>query len=120
LLRVKKLTLQEIAKVISASFWSTIEEKSEQEKAQETFLRKAFPSLLINGPFSIIFGFEGGIMALNDRLKLRSMVCAEKGDLAYVSSEECGIRVIESNPDKIYSPAGGQPIIYTLNEGGRS
>ena len=29
-------------------------------------------------------------MALNDRLKLRSMVVAEKGDRVYVASEECG------------------------------
>ena len=117
LLRVKKLTLEEVAKVISASFWSTINDKSEEEKRQEIFLRKAFPSLLINGPFSIIFGCEGGMMALNDRLKLRSMVCAEKGDLAFVSSEECGIRVIEPELDKIFAPAGGQPVIYTLREG---
>lgn len=117
LLRVKKLTLEEVAKVISASFWSTINDKSEEEKRQEIFLRKAFPSLLINGPFSIIFGFEGGMMALNDRLKLRSMVCAEKGDLAFVSSEECGIRVIEPELDNIFAPAGGQPVIYTLREG---
>ena len=103
--------------MISASFWSTIDDKSEDEKRQEIFLRKAFPSLLINGPFSIIFGFDGGLMALNDRLKLRSMVCAEKGDLAFVSSEECGIRVIEPELDSIFAPAGGQPVIYTLREG---
>lgn len=120
LLRVKKLTLQEVAKVISASFWSTIAEKSEEEQREETFLRKTFPSLLINGPFSIIFGYNGGIMALNDRLKLRSMVCAEKGDLAFISSEECGIRVIEPELDKIFSPVGGQPVIYTLKEGGKA
>lgn len=118
LLRVKKLTLPEVAKVISASFWSTIAEKSEEDRRQETFLRKAFPSLLVTGPFSIIFGFTGGLMTLNDRLKLRSMVCAEKGDLAYVSSEECGIRVIEPDVDRIFAPAGGQPVIYTLHEGG--
>ncbi len=117
LLRVKKLTLEEVAKVISASFWSTIEEKSEEERRQEVFLRKAFPSLLITGPFSIIFGFTGGLMALNDRLKLRSMVCAEKGDFAFVSSEECGIRVIEPELDSIFAPAGGQPVIYTLRKG---
>ena len=116
LIRVKKLTLEEVAKVISASFWSTIADKSEEDRRVETFLRKAFPSLLITGPFSIIFGFTGGIMALNDRLKLRSMVCAEKGDLAFISSEECGIRVIQPEVDKIFSPAGGQPVIYTLRE----
>ena len=30
------------------------------------------------------------IVSLNDRLKLRSMVVAEKGDMFYVASEECG------------------------------
>ena len=44
-----------------------------------TYLRTVFPSLLITGPFSIVLGFNGGLMALNDRLKLRSMVTAEKG-----------------------------------------
>jgi glutamate synthase domain-containing protein 1 len=57
-------------------------------------------------------------MALNDRLKLRSMVCAEKGDKAYIASEECAIRVIEPELDKIYSPAGGEAVIYTLKEQG--
>ncbi len=118
LLRVKKLTLPEVAKVIAASFWSTIDDKPEEEKREETFLRKAFAPLLITGPFSIIFGFNGGLMALNDRLKLRSMVCAEKGDLAIISSEECGIRVIEPEVDRIFSPAGGEPVIYTLRDGG--
>ncbi len=117
LLRVKHLTLEEVAKVISASFWTTINDKSEEDRRQEIFLRKAFPSLLINGPFSIIFGFSGGLMALNDRLKLRSMVCAEKGSLAFVSSEECGIRVIQPELDNIFAPAGGQPVIFTLREG---
>ena len=117
LLRQKKLTLEEVAQVISASFWSTIAEKSPEQQAQETFLRRAFPGLLICGPFSIIFGFNGGLMALNDRLKLRSMVCAEKGDLAYIASEECAIRVIQPELDKIFSPAGGQPVIYRLNGG---
>lgn len=117
LLRVKKLTLEEVAKVISASFWSTIDCKSEEDRKQEIFLRKAFSSLLITGPFSIIFGFDGGMMALNDRLKLRSMVCAEKGSLAFVSSEECGIRVISPEVDRIFAPAGGQPVIYRLGGG---
>ncbi len=117
LIRVKKLTLREVAQVISASFWSTIEEKSEEDRRRETFLRKAFPSLLITGPFSIVFGFNGGIMALNDRLKLRSMVCAEKGDTAFVASEECGIRVIEPELDRVFAPSGGEPVIYTLKEG---
>ena len=56
-------------------------------------------------------------MALNDRLKLRSMVVGEKADRVYVASEECAIRVIEPELDKIWSPKGGEPVIVTLNEG---
>ena len=60
------------------------------ERQQLTYLRKLFPSLLITGPFSIVLGFDGGLMALNDRLKLRSMVVGEKDDRVYIASEECG------------------------------
>jgi glutamate synthase domain-containing protein 1 len=118
LLRKKGLTLKEAAKVVAASFWTTISTKKKEDREQEELLRRMFPELLITGPFSIILGFTGGLMALNDRLKLRSMVCAEKGDKAYMASEECAIRVIEPELDKIYSPAGGEAIIYTLKEQG--
>lgn len=119
LLRRKGLTLQEAAKVVAASFWSTIDTKKKEDREQEMLLRRMFPELLVTGPFSIILGFHGGLMALNDRLKLRSMVVAEKGDKAYMASEECAIRVIEPNVDKIYSPAGGEAVIYTLKNGGQ-
>ena len=56
-------------------------------------------------------------MALNDRLKLRSMVVGEKDDMVYIASEECAIRVIEPELDKIWSPRGGEPVIVTLEEG---
>ena len=59
------------------------------------------------------------MMALNDRLKLRSMVIGEKDDMVYVGSEECSIRVIEPNLDRIWSPKGGEPVIITLNGGAR-
>ena len=54
-------------------------------------------------------------MALNDRLKLRSMVAAEKDDMVYLASEECAIRAICPDVDRIWSPRGGEPIIVKLN-----
>jgi glutamate synthase domain-containing protein 1 len=57
------------------------------------------------------------MMALNDRLKLRSMVAAEKGDMGYVASEESAIRVLEPEPERVWAPAGGEPVIFTLNGG---
>jgi len=117
LLRKKGLTLEEMAHVIAAPFWSTIEKKPEEEREVLTYLRNTFSSLLITGPFSILLGFQGGIMALNDRLKLRSMVIGEKDDMVYIASEECAIRIVASELDKFWSPKGGEPAIFTLSSG---
>lgn len=115
LLRKQKLTLEECAEVIAAPFWSTIERMSKEDADRAKYLRNTFSSLLITGPFSIILGFEGGLMALNDRLKLRSMVIGEKDDRVYMASEECAVRVIEPELDKIWTPKGGEPVIVTLD-----
>lgn len=115
--RRQGLTLEETAAVIAAPFWSTIAAKPPEEKEKLTYLRNAFASLLITGPFSILLGFPGGMMALNDRLKLRSMVAAEKGNMFYVASEEAAICAIEPHPEKIWSPKGGEPVIVTLQGG---
>ncbi len=115
LLRKQKMTLREAAAVIAAPFWNTIEHMDEEEKALYTYLRTAFSNLLITGPFSILLGFSGGLMALNDRLKLRSMVVGEKGNMTYIASEECAIRIIEPELDSIRAPKGGEPVIVTLN-----
>lgn len=112
------LTYQEIASVIAAPFWSTIEKKDVTERERLEYLRNAFASLLITGPFSILVGFEGGMMALNDRLKLRSMVVGEKDETVYFASEECAIRVVEPELDRIWAPRGGEAVIVTLNDGG--
>ena len=117
LLRVQKLTLEEAANVVAAPFWSEIERKDEAEREKLTYLRTIFPSLLVTGPFSIVLGFNGGMMALNDRLKLRSMVVAEKGDTVYISSEEAAIRAMEPDAENVWAPAGGEPVIVRVKEG---
>ena len=103
---------------MAAPFWDTIENMSKKDKEKFKYLRNAFASLLITGPFSILVGFTGGMMALNDRLKLRSMVIGEKDNMYYVASEESAIRIIEPNLDRIWSPKGGEPVIFRV-EGGK-
>lgn len=118
LTRVQGLTLEETASVIAAPFWSTIAAKTDEEDRQKhLYLRTVFPSLLITGPFSIVLGFDGGLMALNDRLKLRSMVVGEKGDRVFIASEEAAIRTMEPDAENIYAPAGGEPVIVNIKEG---
>lgn len=117
LLRHQGLTLEEVANVIAAPFWSTIESRPQEERQRLTYLRNVFSGLLITGPFSILLGFTGGLMALNDRLKLRSMVVGEKGSTVYIASEECAIRCMEPNVDRIWAPRGGEPVIVRLKGG---
>ena len=117
LLRRQGLTLEETASVIAAPFWSTIEQAPPEQAEQLAYLRTVYPSLLVTGPFSIILGFRGGLMALNDRLKLRSMVTAEKGDCVFIASEEAAIRAMEPDAEHLYAPAGGEPVIVKVKEG---
>ena len=118
LTRRQGLTFDEAASVIAAPFWSTISGKADKyEREKLKYLRTVFPNLLITGPFSIVLGFTGGLMALNDRLKLRSMVVGEKGDKVFIGSEESAVRVMEPNLDKVYAPAGGEPVIVKVKEG---
>ncbi len=117
LLRRQKLTLEEAAEVVAAPFWSTIDNMYKEDRNRISYLRTIFPSLLITGPFSIILGFNGGLMALNDRLKLRSMVVGEKDDKVFIASEEAAIRAMEPNATNIWSPKGGEPVIVKVKEG---
>ena len=109
--RAKGLTFDEIAQVLAPPFWQAIEEMPPEKRECAAYLRSTFASLLVNGPFSIIVGFSGGLLALNDRLKLRSMVVGEKGDVVYFASEEAAIRVVEPEPDRVWAPKGGEPVI---------
>lgn len=116
LVRRQKLSMEEMASVIAAPFWTTIAAKDDAAREQSTLLRHLYSPLLMTGPFSILVGFDGGLMALNDRLKLRSMVVGEKGSRAYIASEECAIRVIEPELDRLWSPKGGEAVIFRTKE----
>ena len=118
LVRVQGLTLREAANVIAAPFWSTIEGQPDGEAQKRcAYLRTVFPSLLLTGPFSIVLGYTGGILALGDRLKLRSMVVGEKDDKVFIASEEAAIRAMEPDAENILAPAGGEPVIVQVKEG---
>ena len=117
LIRRQGLSLTETASVIAAPFWTTIERLPEKEREKLKYLRTTFSSLLVTGPFSIILGFDGGLMALNDRLKLRSMVVGEYKDKVFIASEEAAIRKMEINVENVYAPQGGEPIIVKVKEG---
>ncbi len=109
------LTLAEVANVVAAPFWSVIERKKPDERRRLSYLREAFSEFLITGPFSVLIGFDGGLAALGDRLKLRSTVVAEKGSRVYMASEECAVRAVCPDPARVFHPEGGELVMYTYN-----
>jgi len=56
-------------------------------------------------------------MALNDRLKLRSLVVGEKDDKVFIASEEAAIRRMEPDAENVCFPAGGEPVIVQIEDG---
>jgi len=114
LLRKHHLPLDVAITAMAAPFWSEIERMPDEKKELVKTIRAVYGSLLVNGPFSVILGSRNGIVALNDRLKLRSLVAATKGDFLYIASEESAIRRICKNPEKVWAPKGGEPVIGLL------
>ena len=85
------------------------------KKEYFTALRSIYNAGLVNGPFSVILGSSKGLLAINDRLKLRSLTAATKGTRAYFASEESAIRVVCPNPDKVWSVSGAEPVFIPLD-----
>jgi ribosomal protein L37E len=56
------------------------------------------------------------MVGLTDRIKLRPLVAAERGDVLFLSSEESAIKCVEPWLDAVWSPCGGEPVIGRLKE----
>ncbi|OGW14637.1 MAG: hypothetical protein A3G93_06020 [Nitrospinae bacterium RIFCSPLOWO2_12_FULL_45_22] len=118
LIRKHHLSIETACMALAAPFWKDIERLPEEEKMALKSLRMVYGSALVNGPFAILFAHSKGLVGLNDRIKLRPLVAAEKGPLLYMASEESAIREICSNPERVWSPRAGYPVIAWLEEEG--
>ncbi|MDD5111915.1 MAG: glutamine amidotransferase family protein [Candidatus Altiarchaeota archaeon] len=113
LARKHKFPLKYVAKVLTPPFWTQIGRMPKKEKEFYNAIRLTYGGALLNGPFSIIVGFEGGMMGLNDRIKLRPLVAGREKSRVYLSSEECSIKEIAPHADT-WHPKAGEPTIFTL------
>ena len=74
-------------------------------------LRAVYGPGMLNGPFAIVLGFNGGMVAMNDRIKLRPLVAARQGSKLMVASEESAIREVLDAPDQVWAPKAGEPVV---------
>ncbi|HEU6437955.1 MAG TPA: glutamine amidotransferase family protein [Nitratidesulfovibrio sp.] len=119
LIRKHGLTKREASWVFAPPFWDEVDRMPEAEREAFKALRMVYGSALLNGPFAILVTDSHGMMGLNDRVKLRPLVVAEKGDRVFMSSEESSIREVCRDLDRVWAPKAGQPVIVDyLPQGG--
>jgi glutamate synthase domain-containing protein 1 len=111
MLRRHKLPLELACRALASPLWSEIDRMPAEEQAVMRSLRAVYGPAMLNGPFAIVLGFNGGMVALNDRIKLRPLVAARKGTKVMVASEESAIRAVLPEPDHVWAPKAGEPVI---------
>ena len=116
LIRKQHLPFEMAAKILSAPFWDDIERMPEEEKNVYQSLRMVYGPALLNGPFGVIAANGHRMLGLTDRVKLRPLVAARQGDFLYVASEESAIREICPQPDRVWMPRAGEPVLGTLKK----
>lgn len=104
------LSVEQASLVMAPPLWDNIRRSRHGEALR---LRQIYGAAMINGPFGIVLSYSSGALILNDRNKLRPVVCAQDGATFYASSEEASIRLLSPQPECIWSPSGGEPLIVT-------
>jgi len=118
--RKQKIDIDILHLIMAPPLWEEIERMPHDAKELIKTLRILYGNALINGPFSIIVGSNDFMYALNDRIKLRPMVAARKGDLLFISSEEAAIKKVCPAPDNLWRPGGGEPVIGILKKNNKN
>jgi glutamate synthase domain-containing protein 1 len=116
LMRRHGLPIELAAKVFAPPLWGQIERAPREERALLTTLRQVYGSLLLNGPFSVIIARQGEMIGLTDRVRLRPLTAAVKGDVIYLSSEESAIRLVCPDVEEAWTPMGGEPVVGRLHD----
>jgi len=114
LVRKNGLPIDVACLALAPPFWQEIDRMDEGRQRLCRAIRMVYGSALLNGPFAILFAHNGGLVGLNDRIKLRPLVAATKNDTVYMASEESAIREICPDPDRVWAPKAGEPVIAEL------
>jgi glutamate synthase domain-containing protein 1 len=115
LMRRHGLPIEVAADILAAPLWSQIEREDEAKAAFHTTLRQVYGSLLLNGPFSVVIAHHGEMIGLTDRIRLRPLTAATRGNVLFLSSEESAIRLVCPQLDRAWIPMGGEPIVGSLD-----
>ncbi len=114
--RKNRLSYEQTFSALAPHFWKDIDRLDEEEKLKLTLLRSVYAGAALNGPFAFLYAFSGGLIGINDRVKLRPLIVGKKGNTVYMSSEEASIREICPDAEDCYAPHAGDAVIVYLDE----
>jgi glutamate synthase domain-containing protein 1 len=115
LCRKHGLSVEMAALAMAPPEWEQVDEVSDPERKRLLkALRTTYAGALLNGPFAVIAGHDTGMVGLSDRLKLRPLAAAVKGDKAYLGSEEAAIWAAGGKPEKAWAVDAGKPERFDL------
>jgi glutamate synthase domain-containing protein 1 len=114
LIRKHGMSIEAACNVLAPRFWKDILSFNDKERLFHTSLRQYYGAAMMNGPFAILVGNQDYLFGLSDRVKLRPLVAARKGNTLYMSSEESAIVNVCKDPDVIWHPKAGVPTIGML------
>ncbi len=116
-IRENDMSLEDTCTILSPPLWEEIDkEENPEQRERLTYLRQYFSQALLNGPFAILVANGKEIIAMNDNLKLRPLVCAVHGNRHYFSSEECSFEVLCPDREKTWMLPGGKPEIIRMGK----
>ncbi|HOK57862.1 MAG TPA: glutamine amidotransferase family protein [Methanothrix sp.] len=115
LMRRQDLPMEIVAKILAPPTWETIDRMDVRKRELLTALRRIYAPLLMNGPFAVIVAQSGRMIGLTDRIRLRPLTVATRGDMFYISSEEASVRLISPSLDSVWSPRGGEPVVCEID-----
>ena len=116
LMRKQHLPVEIVAKIFAPPLWTQIERQDADQASLDQALRQVYGSLLLNGPYTVIIAHNREMIGLTDRIRLRPLTAATKGDMLFLSSEESAIRLICPDLDRAWIPMGGEPIVGSLDK----
>jgi glutamate synthase domain-containing protein 1 len=112
LIRRHGLTISEAVTALAPPYWATVERLTDPgEQERLTLLKIIYEQAMLNGPFAVLAAFNGGMFSLTDNTKLRPMTTAASAGYTYFSSEISALYEMEENPETVYTPRAGQPVV---------
>jgi len=117
LCRKHGLSIEMASLAMASPEWEQVDGiEDPQEQRLMATIRQAYGGALLNGPFAVIAGHNGGMVGLSDRLKLRPLAAAQSGDRAYIASEEAAIWAVGGKPELSWPIDAGVPVRFNLQE----